>query len=152
MPGKKSKATRKLRGAQKWIVSELGSLKPGARLSTSEIAKRISKNRQKKFHKNSIYNALRLLVERGRLRVVRIGREKTYQLASGATPAAEMARPEPAVAPSVEPSPMSTSIASNLPHKLALGEILVLSIEGDEVVTATNLHGRLVLERHRQPG
>ncbi|HZY70868.1 MAG TPA: hypothetical protein VFF67_07840 [Thermoplasmata archaeon] len=38
-----------------------------------------------------------------------------------------------------------------LPHKLALGEILVLSVTEGEVLTATNLHGRLLLERHPLP-
>jgi hypothetical protein len=149
MPGKRGKAARKLRGAQKWIVSELGSLKPGARLSTSEIAKRISKNRSKKFHKNSVYNALRLLVQRGRLRMVRIGREKTYELADSASAAPVAASGPAAASPMVAPSAL-TAVGA-LPHKLALGEILVLSIEGDEVVTATNLHGQLVFERHRRP-
>ena len=35
-----------------------------------------------------------------------------------------------------------------LPHKLALGEILVLSVSNGHVLAATNLHGRLVFERH----
>jgi hypothetical protein len=150
MPGKRSKATRKLRGAQKWIVHELSSVKPGVRMSTAELAKRISKGREKKFHKNSVYNALRLLVQRGRIRMVRVGREKTYQIAGGAAvepPAPATSRAAPAVA-----APADLAATSSLPHKLALGEILVLRIEGDEVVTATNLHGQLVFERHRLPG
>ncbi|MCI4326712.1 MAG: hypothetical protein L3K16_03630 [Thermoplasmata archaeon] len=152
MPGKRSKATRKLRGAQKWIVQELSSLKPGVRMSTSDLAKRISKGREKKFHKNSVYNALRLLVQRGRVRVVREGREKTYQIAGGAVadapgPVASRGAPASATAARAD-----LAAASSLPHKLALGEILVLRIEGEEVVTATNLHGQLVFERHRLPG
>jgi len=150
MPGKRSKAARKLRGAQKWIVAELDGLKPGARLSTSDIAKRISKSRQKKFHKNSVYNALRLLVQRGRLVVHREGREKTYQLpGSGAALETPMAATSPVVADVVASAPLATTA---LPHKLGLGEILVLRVEGRDVVTATNLHGRLVFERHRAPG
>jgi hypothetical protein len=42
-------------------------------------------------------------------------------------------------------------LAAMLPHKLALGEILVLSIGNGQVLTATNLHGRLALERHPLP-
>ncbi|HEV8049873.1 MAG TPA: hypothetical protein VGP88_04705 [Thermoplasmata archaeon] len=150
MPGKRSKAARKLRGAQKWIVAELGELKPGTRLSTSEIAKRISKTRQKKFHKNSVYNALRLLVERGRIVMHRNGREKSYQLSGAAMP--EPRSPDPVRPVSTEVAPPAIVTATSLPHKLGLGEILVLSVDGRDVVTATNLHGRLVFERHRAPG
>jgi hypothetical protein len=149
MPGKRAKAARKLRGAQKWIVAELDALKPGARLSTSEIAKRISKARQKKFHKNSVYNALRLLVQRGRLVMHRDGREKSYQLPGSPAAPASPAGTTPAI--TTEHAPPPGVYASALPHKLALGEILVLSVDGRDVVTATNLHGRLVFERHRAP-
>src|SRR5689334_18815965 len=129
MPGKRAKVARKLRGAQKWIVAELGEVRAGTRLSTSEIAKRISKSRQKKFHKNSVYNALRLLVQRGRVTVHRVGREKTYQLAGAAGPAASSPGPASPMAAEAAPRVSSSASVTNLPHKLALGEILVLSVE-----------------------
>jgi hypothetical protein len=152
MPGKKSKGARKLRGAQKWIVAELESARPGVRLSTSQIAKRISKTRRKIFHKNSVYNALRLLVQRGRLRVVREGREKTYQLSdAAAAPSVPRVSSEPVRVTVAESAPLQEPLAVSVPHKLAVGEILVLAVERDEVHTATNQHGRLVLERHRRP-
>jgi hypothetical protein len=149
---KKSKASQKLRGAQKWIVEELRGLGPSVKISTSQIAKRISKARGKTFHKNSIYNALRILVQRGHVTMFRDGHEKFYRMSGGAPPAVAPVRstsapPRAASAPAVDgAAPMGM-----LPHKLALGEILVVGIEGGEVITATNLHGRLVLERHPIP-
>lgn len=149
MSPKSAKASRKLRGAQKWIVTELRSLGPSVRLSTSQIAKRISRARGKAFHKNSVYNALRILVKSGHVTMVRSGHEKQYQASSGAgAAAAAPAARAPAMAATTAAVP---SAGGMLPHKLALGEILVVSVEGGQVVTATNLHGRLVLERHPLP-
>lgn len=150
MPRRRTRAIRAPRGAQKWILNEFGSESPGKRLSTSQITKRIEKASQKSFHKNSVYKALRLLVNRRALAVVKSGREKLYQVLGtvrsagtaavssvkrGARPAAREAR----------------STSATLPHKLGLGEILVLSVGARDVLTATNLHGRLALERHRLP-
>jgi len=48
-------------------------------------------------------------------------------------------------------SPESIRLAAGLPHKLALGEILVFPVRDGHVLAATNLHGRLVFERHPLP-
>jgi hypothetical protein len=69
-------------------------------------------------------------------------------------PAGETARGEacPQADRPVQPSPSDPWVlAAMLPHKLAPGEILVLSIGSGNVLTATNLHGRLALERHPLP-
>ena len=163
MSPKRVKNVRKRRGAQKWILSTLREMNPSETLSTSKIAKRIQKASGKAFHKNSVYNALRILVHDGALKVVRAGHEKTYQV-SGAAPPAPRSTPRPRTTPAMSSPPVAESIAipeptpatpavtpAALPHKLALGEILVIRVEGDEVVTATNLHGQLVLERHPLP-
>jgi hypothetical protein len=147
MSPKRGKSTRKPRGAQKWILAELRSLGAGAQLSTSQLAKRIEASSKKSFHKNSVYNALRILVRNGAIRVAREGHEKMYRIGSAVrsvkarlTPAVEM----PTVTPVVE----TLLPSGTLPHKLALGEILVLSVNDGIVTTATNLHGKLVVERH----
>jgi hypothetical protein len=152
MAPKRTKASKQPRGAQKWVLAELRALNPGARLSTSQIAKRIGKARQKTFHKNSVYNALRLLVGRGAIDVVRSGRQKTYSAAASGSSAPSPSSAGGRVAAPIAESPELGPVLSHFPHKLALGEILVLSIGSGEVLTATNLHGRLVLERHPVPG
>lgn len=157
MPRRRTHATRAPRGAQKWILNEFGSESPGKRLSTSQITRRIEKASRKSFHKNSVYKALRLLVNRRALSVIKSGREKLYQVlgsvrstgtpaVSPAKPAASSAKPAAAIA-----AREARSGTPMLPHKLALGEILVLSVGARDVLTATNLHGRLALERHRLP-
>lgn len=150
MPRRRTRAIRAPRGAQKWILNEFGSESPGKRLSTSQITKRIEKASRKSFHKNSVYKALRLLVNRRALSVVKSGREKLYQVLgtvrAAVTPPVSSAKP---VARS--PSGEGRSTTAMLPHKLGLGEILVLSVGARDVLTATNLHGRLALERHRLP-
>jgi hypothetical protein len=138
---------------QKWILAELRSLGSGARLATSDIAKRIAKASQRKFHPNSVYHALQLLVRRGDIDAVRSGHEKTYRL-SGATRAIRNRVPRAVPAEATAPTPPGSTLGpptATLPHKLALGEILVLSVTERAVLTATNLHGRLVIERHPLP-
>jgi hypothetical protein len=138
------------RGAQKWILAELRTLKSGDLLSTSQLAKRVRKASGTAFHKNSIYNALRLLVKRGAIDVTRSGRNKTYGVRGAGAPRTRDASAVGGTSfelTNSDPFPP----AGAFPHKLALGEILVIRVGDGEVLTATNLHGRLVLERHPIP-
>ncbi len=45
---------------------------------------------------------------------------------------------------------MPASVALLL-HKLAPGEVSILHVSETHVEAATNVHGKLVLERHRRP-
>ena len=150
MPRRRTRAIRAPRGAQKWILNEFGSESPGKRLSTSQITRRIEKASRKSFHKNSVYKALRLLVNRRALSVVKSGREKLYQVlgtfqSAGTAAVSSVKRKARAVSRAARPT------TAMLPHKLGLGEMLVLSVGARDVLTATNLHGRMVLERHPLP-
>ncbi|HEV2519300.1 MAG TPA: hypothetical protein VGX00_01595 [Thermoplasmata archaeon] len=129
-------------------MAELRGVGAGARMSTSEIAKRLAKVRGKKYHRNSIYNALRLLVRRGELSMVKSGREKIYRLGQA------VQRGRPAAPRAVDPASPSlppAAMAGSQTHKLADGEILVLGASDRHLVAATNRKGRLVLKRHRLP-
>jgi len=161
MSPKRAKRSKEPRGAQKWVLAELRSLGPAATLSTAEVAKRIAKSSGKKFHKNSVYLALRELAARDYIKVTRVGLEKTYRISKGLEPSANQT-PSANKAAKVEVPPEGDRpmqptafdpgvLGTLLPHKLALGEILVLSIGNGQVLTATNLHGRLALERHPIP-
>jgi hypothetical protein len=161
MSPKRAKMSKEPRGVQKWILAELRSIGPSASLSTSKISKRIAKASGKKFHKNSVYLALRELAGRGAIKATREGLEKTYHVAKGpessgneSPPPGKAGKDEaaPQADRTTQPTPSDPGdLAAMLPHKLALGEILVLSIGKGQVLTATNLHGRLVLERHPVP-
>lgn len=162
MAPKRASAGRKLRGAQKWIVAELRGIPKGATLATANIASRIAKASGKKFHQNSVYNALRALVRRGEVVVTRKGVQKLYRIRDAVRPG-----PKPAASASAPMAPVPTETAaasapagammgsssapSTFPHKLALGEVLVLEVASDGVVTATNLHGKVVIEKHPLP-
>jgi hypothetical protein len=160
MSPKRSKPTRKLRGAQKWILAELQNLAPSATMATAKLAKRISKASGKAYHKNSVYLALRSLASRGEIKAVRNGNQKSYQIADRGRAAGMAVEPKAAGEIAPVPSPQATETAPHLswpervahdamlPHKLALGEILVLSVSDGHVLAATNLHGRLVFERY----
>lgn len=146
------------RGTPQWILREFRAMGRGIQMSTADIAKRLAKVRGHAYHRNSIYNALRMLTRRGELRMVRTGRQKVYRLqeagrsvpssAPSVAPRATarpVAAPAPSVAPSAVPAPTSG------PHKLAHGELLVLSVSESHVLSGTNQRGRLVLKRHRIP-
>lgn len=155
MATKRSKRQWHPRGAQKWVLGELRALKADARLSTAQLATRIAKASGKTFHKNSVYNALRILVRKGAIAVQRDGHEKLYRVPAGAasppSPPVTGRAPSP-MAVAVSPEPAAASTATHLPHKLALGEVLVLSFGNGELVTATNVYGKIVIERHEIPG
>ncbi|MGC2034292.1 MAG: hypothetical protein WA761_02465 [Thermoplasmata archaeon] len=140
-------------------MKELQEAPVSVSLSTAELTKRITRSKGKEYHKNSIYNALRSLVRRGELSETRRGHEKAYQLRKSGRfgqgrPPRAMTPPDMSERTTTNAIPLPQEQSDGigmLPHKLALGEILVLSAKDGEVVTATNLHGRLVLERHPLP-
>jgi hypothetical protein len=162
MPGKRSKASREPRGVQKWILSELRGAGPTGTLSTAKITKRITKSSGKKYHQNSVYTALRSLTSGGAITATRKGTEKSYAIAGWRQAPITRSEvepevltgadvPETAVVDAHAVSPQSIRLAAGLPHKLALGEILVFPVRDGHVLAATNLHGRLVFERHALP-
>jgi hypothetical protein len=136
-------------------MAEISSIRASESLSTAQLSKRIRKASGKDFHKNSIYLALRKLVDRGAIQSVRNGQEKSYKIAGGSASSSSASMSTSPSAPSeinavAVPSDLAPP-GSALPHKLALGEILVLGMSDGQVLTATNLHGRLVVERHPLP-
>ncbi len=147
MPSKRSKDSSKPREAQEWIVETLRELPTGARLSTTRLAKRIAKASGRKFHENSVYNALRALTRGGALGMVRSGREKLYYLQRAVPRRAAAPEPSAAAAPRVVAT--APSVVPPLPHRLGLGDILILRIDNGVVLSATNLHGKLVFEHHK---
>jgi hypothetical protein len=162
MPRKGATASRNPRGVQKWILAELREAGPSGNLSTAKLRKRIAKSSGKRYHQNSVYNALRILTGQGAIKLTRKGNQKSYAIAgwnqapitrSEVEPevltGADM--PETAVVDAHAVSSESIRLAAGLPHKLAPLEILVFPIRDGHVLVATNLHGRLVFERYRLP-
>jgi hypothetical protein len=159
MARKRAKTPREPRGVQKWILSELRAAGQSVSLSTAKIAKRIAKSSGKRFHQNSVYNALRILTREGAIKAKRLGHAKSYAIAGWTQPPITRSEVESGVptradvpemaAENVHPSsPESIRLAAGLPHRLALGEILVFPVRDGHILAATNLHGRLVFERH----
>lgn len=150
MSPKRAKPAGKARRAQDWILDELRTLGSNRTLSTASVTSKIARASRKRFHKNSVYNALRLLVRQGTIQVARKGRQKLYRLRSGAglpkgeVPETSWNRPSRAFT-SVE------SHAGTLAHKLSVKDILILNVGESDLVAATNRNGRLALKRHSLP-
>ncbi len=152
MKGQRRKRTE--HGTRKWILKVLASSKGAGEMSGSEIRKRIAKLSGTRIPDYSVYQALRTLVRQKCVRARRVGREFSYQLsadkqAAPATRPAERA-PPPKVRRGRPPAKPDAEAGREL-HKLAMGDIVILKIGDTFVEVATNLNGRLVLERHRRP-
>ena len=152
MPKKARGAGRIRHNSRKFVVRVLETPAAAAGMLTKEIEKRVADLAGKKIPPYSIYQALRTLVKRKQVAAVRKGRQFSYRLASlkpaGRATATEMAPP---TASSAEPVLATTSLTAVLPHKLAPGEVTILHIEESHIETATNEHGKLVLQRHPRP-
>jgi|GEM_PF-6849414 len=180
MANRRGHGKRARHGTRKWIVKVMDSPEGIRGMLTSQIQSRVAKLSGSKIPPYSIYQALRTLVKRHRLQARRQGREYSYKFVTGgaATPAKPVSRakrvvaaltpaPRPAAAvatpvsaPAVAPMPLTVPEApAAVPgapaapslHKLAPGEVALLHIGEAHVETATNVHGRIVLERHRRP-
>ena len=159
-PGKPSKVSTRNRYDSRNLVLKI--LEEGPKrggLTTTEVTRRVSELRGEKVPEDAVSAALRGLVGEKVLRWRRVGHKKAYRIPtpraptvpgpSAGSPTASVAAfivPEPAK-PASEPAPP----LSALPHRLALGEIAIVRHDGESLVSATNVHGALVLKRHRMP-
>jgi hypothetical protein len=98
----------------------------------------------------SVYQALRTLVKKKQVISARHGRELTFTLASATT-----RRSVPAATPVVSAEAVAVPAASaaspwELPHKLAPGEASIIHVGETHLETVSNVHGKIVVERHRR--
>lgn len=119
-----------------------------AGLSTSEIVSKVRKSSGTPIPEQSFRQVLRTLVRRKVVQSRRVGREKTYRIINQAP---MNASPVPTVGPKAPSVPMVLGTTNLPPHKLAVGEVLVLHVGETHVETVSNVHGKVVLERHPRP-
>ncbi len=130
------------------------------KLSTATLVAGVRRLSGTKIPETTVRASLRTLLRQKVLQARRVGREKVYSPVAAATPTppevvtptvSETAAPQPAPVIEPQPYPAPTPPTLALPHKLAVGEVLVLHIGETHVETATNVHGKVVLERHPRP-
>jgi hypothetical protein len=152
--------TRRIRhNSRSWVLKALQSSGSSAGMLTKEIQKKASDLSGKKIPPYSLYQALRTLVKRKVVSATRKGRQFSYRLlgtasSAPATRRAKASVSEPASSPAMVEGTMAVVAApanAMLPHKLAPGELTILVIEEQHIETATNEHGKLVLQRHPRP-
>ena len=132
-------------GTRKWVLTVLQSPEAAGGILTADIQRQVDQASGAKIPAYSVYQALRTLVKRKEARATRKGREYSYRLMS-----AEPATPAPTIAETEAPA-LPVAGGSQLPHKIAPGEVTILEIGETHVETASNLHGKLVLQRHPRP-
>ena len=141
-------------GTRKWILKAIKSAGGTQPMRTAEIRKRVAQLNGKRIPDHSLYQALRTLVRQKVVRARRVGREFSYhisaekQAAPATRPATRTAAPK---VQSARPLSKPDAEAGRELHKLAMGDIVILKIGDTFVEVATNLNGRLVLERHARP-
>ena len=178
MPSKPKRRSGVRHGTRNFILRSLEPTKSGTAVSTPDLIAQVRKLSGKSIPEETIRASLRTLVKNGVVGGRKVGRQKVYRLArSGSTTAAPAQRhvrkraprmvehtgvieevsfphepelPSPEPASSVTVGATAPSQALSVPHKLAVGEALVLHVGETHVETATNVHGKIVLERHRR--
>jgi hypothetical protein len=180
MPASKPPTTRVRHDPRKWILKALEAGKPDGML-TSEIMASAASLSGSKIPAFSIYSALRTLKKRKEVSVTKRGRELVFQFVTTAKPEPKAEAVQPGAQPpfadvaAQSPGPMTpaqqspsaaapvlqspgaatpapiASVAQPPLHKLVPGEALILHIGEEHVDTATNVHGKIVLERHKRP-
>jgi hypothetical protein len=156
MKGRRQRGKRARHGTRGWVLKAIASAGGAEPVRTAEIRKKVAQMSGKRIPDYSLYQSLRTLVRKKVLRARRVGREFSYQLVSGK----QVAR-APATQPAARVPPSKVRPGRTLPkpdaearrelHKLAVGDIVILKIGDTFVEVATNLNGRLVLERHPRP-
>ncbi len=164
MPPRRKGEKRERHGTRPLILKVFQAEGAPTTLRTTAIVERVSKLADTDIPAFSVYSALRTLVKRKVLKAGREGHEKSYSLVGPIPPSAAPTPPsapaawsrEPPVeapptlpprAPSIPVPPISAA-ALGLPHKLAVGEVLILDVGENHVESVTNVHGHLVVERH----
>ena len=157
---KKAPPTTGVRHGTRALILKTFDEAGGKKLSTATLVDGVRRLSGTKIPEPTIRASLHTLLRQKVLQARRVGREKVYSLvpASSASPAkvvtptvSEPAAPQQAPLIEPQPYPVPTPPTSTLPHKLAVGEALVLHIGETHVETATNVHGKVVLERHPRP-
>ena len=153
MPARRGKVQRVRHNSRKWVLKALESAEATGGMLTKDLQRRVASLSGAKIPAYSVYQALRTLVRRRVISATRRGRQFSYRLLAGRGSDVPSRK-----APSDSPAPTSLMVRepalpapAPLPHKLAPGEVTILSIEEFHVETATNEHGKLVLQRHPRP-
>ena len=130
------------------------ALESGARtqsMLTSEIQDRANRLSGTKIPPYSVYQALRTLVKRKIVKSSRKGREYTFRLTSGETEPMPTAPEVEAPMPPAPELPVSDAPSPTVHTTLVPGEVAILHVGESHIETATNEHGKIVLERHKRP-
>jgi hypothetical protein len=118
-------------------------------LTTAKLHKKVTELSGKKYSPTAMYNTLGHLAKEKLVSVRQVGHEKIYRLTK--TVEMDVSALEKSVvrgADRILPTPSPTTGPS---HKLAMGEIAIVHADDKSVVSATNVHGGLVLKRHKVP-
>jgi hypothetical protein len=161
MPPRRKGEKRTRHGTRPLILKVFHDPDAPATLTTTALVERVSKAAGAPVPVFSVYSALRTLVKHKVLRATREGHEKSYALVGPPSAPTHEAPSFPILSGASTPavadlplalppqaSPPAPSASTATPHKLAVGEALILHVTEEHVESVTNVHGHLVVERH----
>ena len=147
MPDQRAYAKRARHGTRKWVLATLQSAGALGELRGSQIRAKVASLSGRKIPDHSVYQDLRTLVRGKHVRATRICLEFSNQhvVPKLATPMVSTRAPKTR---SRRQRAQPEEETRRELHKLSMGDIVILRVGDSFVETATNLNGRLVLERH----
>jgi hypothetical protein len=155
MAGRRKRAKRTRHGTRNWVLKALESGDRSSGMLTSEIQSKAEALSGNSIPAYSTYQALRTLVKRKAVKATRKGREFSYRLLSSDVPLIEPMAAEVEVDEEMVETPSApieaVSASVSVVHKLVPGEVAILHVGETHIETATNEHGKVVLERHKRP-
>ncbi len=145
-------------GTRDFILKTLEGTANGPALGTMAIIKEVRKLAEKRIPEETVRSSLKTLVRQRLAKGRKHGHEKTYKLIASAPPEAGAPPVQGSRALATRGEPRAEITAAELaviqplgPHKLAVGEILLITVGETHVESASNVHGKLVLEKHPRP-
>ncbi len=134
-------------GDLKTILVE--ALRHGTPMSAENLRVYAGREGRRVYQMSTVRQMLRTLDREGEVSVFQKGRQLLYALSVGDAPAVSSSRLSvPAEGAITTPLPPT---GGPVGQKLAPGEAVILHLGETHVETATNVHGKVVLERHARP-
>ncbi len=174
MPARKRRVPTKRHGTRNFLLAALETTRSGPAIATAAIIRQVRKLAGKRLPEETIRSSLKTLVRQRVVKGRKSGHEKVYKLATPNESGSEAPLPAAIFERRTSGSPIprdeidlavhkglllghlkahaeEASFSPPIPPKLAVGDVLILHVGETHVETATNVHGRVVLERHARP-
>ncbi len=135
MPASKGRTGARY-GTRDVILSVLSTPEAANGLLTRQLVEKVRAEVGEKIAYQTIFQATKVPVREGQITRTKVGREYSFALTRGPDASSET-------------TPATASVVEGLPHRLDPGQVLVLRHDADSIVTVSNVHGLVKIEKHK---